>query len=76
VLNKVMHGGGRDGDIALVRDLADQFEKTTICPLATADAWPIQSFTAKFRDAFDGYVAKNPDHALPRGAVLRPGAFW
>ncbi len=77
VLRQVADGKGRDGDIDLIRDLAGQFELTTICPLATADAWPIQSFTAKFRAAFDAYVAKNPERAKPRDlATLRPGAFW
>jgi len=77
VLNHVVAGKGRDGDIDLVRDLADQFEWTTICPLATADAWPIKSFTGKFRAAFDAYVAKNPERAAKRDlATVRPGAFW
>jgi NADH-quinone oxidoreductase subunit F len=76
VLDLVADGKGRDGDIDQIRDLADQFEWTTICPLATADAWPIKSFTGKFRPAFDAYLAKNPDRATPRELKqLEPGAF-
>ena len=77
VLNQIADGKGRDGDLALLRDLADQFELTTICALATADAWPIQSFLAKFRPAFDAYLAKNPERSQPRDVTsTRPGAFW
>lgn len=77
VLREVVAGQGRDGDITLLRDLADRFELTTICALATADAWPIQSFTTKFRAAFDATVAKNPERNKARDLVtVRPGAFW
>ena len=76
VLRNVEAGKGKDGDIDLLRDLADNFEYSTICALATADAWPIKSFTLKFRPAFDAYLAKNPDRAKPRElTALEPAAF-
>ena len=77
VLKKVGRGEGHDGDIEFLRDLADQFNGTTICPLAIADAWPIESFTAKFREHFDAYIAKNDeaDQAERELTAHRPGGF-
>jgi NADH-quinone oxidoreductase subunit F len=77
VLDRVLAGQGRDGDLDLLRDLAANFETITVCPLGAADAWPIRSFTAKFPQAFAAHVAANPDHAQPRKlTALQPGAFW
>ena len=77
ILKKIAAGKGRDGDIDLVRDLAESYEWTTICAFAPGAAWPVLSFIKKFRGHFDAYVAKNPEHTQPRDlAALRPGAFW
>ena len=58
VMKQVIKEDGRDGDVDLICDLASNFEWTTICPLATADAWPIKSFTGKFRSHFDAYIER------------------
>ena len=77
VLDKVVDGKGRDGDIDLIKDLADSYEWTTICAFAPGAAWPVQSFIAKYREHFQRYIDKNPDHAAARDLVTqRPGAFW
>ncbi len=77
VLDKVVAGKGRDGDIDLIKDLADSYEWTTICAFAPGAAWPVQSFITKFRSHFDKYLARNPEHAHERELVAtRPGAFW
>ncbi|MFW5845197.1 MAG: NADH-quinone oxidoreductase subunit NuoF [Planctomycetota bacterium] len=76
VLEQVLLGTGRRADLDLIRDLADRFEKTTICPLATADAWPIQSFMTKFRGHFERYLERSPAPERERDLVsLKPGAF-
>jgi NADH-quinone oxidoreductase subunit F len=76
VLKQLVAGRGRRGDVELIKDLADRFEKTTICPLATADAWPIQSFITKFRDRFEAYLERNPQAEAARDLQsLKPGAF-
>lgn len=76
ILKKVARGEGRDGDIDLIKDLAESYEWTTICAFAPGAAWPVLSFIKKFRKSFDEYVARNPGHAQPRElAQLAPGAF-
>ncbi|MBA3707587.1 MAG: NADH-quinone oxidoreductase subunit NuoF [Planctomycetes bacterium] len=77
VLRKVVRGQGRDGDIELIKDLADSYEWTTICAFAPGAAWPVQSFVTKFRKHFDDYVARNAKHTETRELeTVRPGAFW
>jgi NADH-quinone oxidoreductase subunit F len=77
ILKKVAAGKGRDGDIDLIRDLAESYEWTTICAFAPGAAWPVLSFIKKFRSHFDAYIAKNAAHAEGRDLVThRPGAFW
>ena len=77
VLDKVVDGHGRNGDLELIKDLADSYEWTTICAFAPGAAWPIQSFITKFRTHFQAYIEKNPEHAKPRELELeRAGAFW
>jgi NADH-quinone oxidoreductase subunit F len=77
IVRKVAAGKGRDGDIELIKDLADSYEWTTICAFAPGAAWPVQSFVTKFRKHFDAYVARNAAHGEPRPLEeVRPGAFW
>ena len=76
VMKKIVSGNGEVADIDLAYDLADNFEWTTICPLATADAWPIKSFITKFRDHFEKVAGQSP--AQREEALLNagfPGAF-
>jgi len=76
VIGKVVEGRGRQGDVDLIRDLAEHFEWTTICPLATADAWSIKSFVDKYREHFDRYLERSPEKDVGRDlATHRPGAF-
>ena len=77
IIRKLAAGKGRDGDVDLIKDLADRYEWTTICAFAPGAAWPVQSFVTKFRSHFLGYIDKNPEHAAGRDLVAhRPGAFW
>jgi NADH-quinone oxidoreductase subunit F len=76
VLKQIVKEKGHSQDIDFLRNLADQFNGTTICPLAIADAWPIESFTRKFRDNFDRYLASSEAKDEERDLVtLRPGGF-
>ncbi len=77
ILKGVVARKGRDGDLEHMLDLAANFSNTTICPLASADAWPIENFIGKFRPEFEKAVSANPGHAAPRvDDDFRPGAFW
>jgi NADH-quinone oxidoreductase subunit F len=77
ILKAVVRGEGRDGDLDTMLDLAANFSYTTICPLAIADAWPIENFIGKFRPEFDALLGSNAGHADPRvTSDFRPGAFW
>ena len=76
VMKKIMRGDGEQGDVDLIYDLADRFEWTTICPLATADAWSVKSFISKFREYFDKWIPEAAGSAADRDlATHRPGAF-
>ncbi|TVR13464.1 MAG: NADH-quinone oxidoreductase subunit NuoF [Planctomycetota bacterium] len=76
VLKQLAAGKGRGEEIDLAYDLADNFEWTTICPLATADAWPIKSFISKFRDHFERALQHTPEQRQ-EGLLTAsfPGAF-
>ncbi|MDA3961570.1 MAG: NADH-quinone oxidoreductase subunit NuoF [Planctomycetota bacterium] len=76
VFQRIVAGEGRAGDVDMFFDLAANFEWTTICPLATADAWAIKSFVSKFREHFDKYIDASSRKADERElADLRPGGF-
>ncbi|MBA3687091.1 MAG: NADH-quinone oxidoreductase subunit NuoF [Planctomycetes bacterium] len=77
ILRKLVAGEGRDGDIDVIKDLADRYEWTTICAFAPGAAWPVQSFVTKFRAHFQKHIDRNPAHTAGRDLVAaRPGAFW
>jgi NADH-quinone oxidoreductase subunit F len=56
ILERVDQGEGRLEDIDLLLRLSKYMMGTTICPLADADAMPIQSFITKFRGEFEEHV--------------------
>jgi NADH-quinone oxidoreductase subunit F len=56
ILDRIENGQGRDGDIDLLKNVADNIEGNTICALGDAAAWPVQSFVKKFRDEFQAHV--------------------
>jgi len=77
ILKNIVAGKGREQDLGHMLDLAANFSYTTICPLAIADAWPIENFIGKFRSEFEDEIMKNPERGNPRVTKdFRPGAFW
>jgi len=56
---RMVSGGARSGDGALLKSVADQIAGRTICPMGEACAWPTQSFVQKFADEFSGYAEAN-----------------
>ncbi|MBT3233144.1 MAG: NADH-quinone oxidoreductase subunit NuoF [Calditrichaeota bacterium] len=56
ILHRMNSGLGRKGDIELLLDLAANMDGTTICPLAAAAAWPVQSAIKKFPEEFEALL--------------------
>ena len=56
ILLRIEEGRGLQQDIDLLKNIADNIEGRTICALGDAAAWPVQSFTTKFRDEFQAHV--------------------
>ncbi len=54
---RMLRGGARPEDAALLKSVADNIAGRTICAFGEACAWPTQSFVAKFRDEFDAKAA-------------------
>lgn len=77
IINSILNGEGHDGDLELLLSISDQYNGTTICPLAPALGAPMTAFIKKYRSEFEAYIEKNPNHGSPRiCATYRPGAFW
>jgi len=56
MLQRIVAGGGRKGDLELLRSAAGQIEGHTICAFGEAAAWPVQGFLRHFWDEFEYYV--------------------
>ncbi len=56
ILTRFEKGEGREGDIDLLMDIANNIEGNTICALGDAAAWPVQSMIRRFRDEFEKRV--------------------
>ena len=56
MLERIEAGEGRQQDIDLLLDVADNIEGNTICALGEAAAWPTQSFVKKFRSEFQYHI--------------------
>ncbi|NRA39766.1 MAG: NADH-quinone oxidoreductase subunit NuoF [Planctomycetes bacterium] len=77
IVGQLIKGEAHKDDVELIYDLADRYESTTICPLATADAWAVKGFINKFKDKFVAYQDKSEKTSEERDVqTTRPGAFW
>ena len=56
VLHRIEGGHGKDGDLELLKRVADNIEGRTICALGEAAAWPVQSFLKHFYDEFKHHI--------------------
>ncbi|MBV9764909.1 MAG: NADH-quinone oxidoreductase subunit NuoF [Acidobacteriaceae bacterium] len=59
ILTRFYEGGGRESDVDLIAQLADNMLGRTFCALGDAAAMPTAAFVAKFRDEFEAYLAKS-----------------
>ena len=67
MLVRIENGEGRQEDLDLLVDVADNIEGRTICALGDAAAWPVQSFLKHFRDEFQYHIdnGKFPPGVVP-----------
>src|SRR4051812_25658674 len=75
MVNRIEHGKGRNEDLDLLVNVADNIAGRTICALGDAAALPVKSFIAHFRDEFQYHI----DHqrcqvSEPGGYATAPGA--
>jgi NADH-quinone oxidoreductase subunit F len=70
VIHRIEHGKGRQEDMDLLTDVADNIAGRTICALGDAAAMPVKSFIHHFRDEFQYHV----DHK--RCLVSVPGGYY
>jgi NADH-quinone oxidoreductase subunit F len=56
VLHRIEHGHGREQDLALLLDIADNINGKTLCALGDAAAGPVMSFVKKFRADFEAHI--------------------
>ena len=58
ILDRITNGEGKEGDLALLEDVAGRIEGNTICAFGDASAWPVQSFLNHYHHEFE-YMIKN-----------------
>jgi NADH-quinone oxidoreductase subunit F len=68
ITERMVRGGARPEDGALLKNIADQIAGRTICAFGEACAWPTQSFVQKFGDEF-GAGASAKAGVLPAGKI-------
>lgn len=63
VLHRILHGKGREQDLALLTDIANNISGKTLCALGDAAAGPVLSFVKKFRSDFELMIRTGSKHA-------------
>ncbi len=56
VIERILHGKGREQDLNLLLEIADNINGKTLCALGDAAAGPVMSFVKKFRGDFEDYI--------------------
>ncbi|HMK14390.1 MAG TPA: NADH-quinone oxidoreductase subunit NuoF [Burkholderiales bacterium] len=56
VVNRIEHGQGKQEDLDLLLNVADNIAGRTICALGDAAALPVKSFITHFRDEFEHHI--------------------
>ncbi|TAK68005.1 MAG: NADH oxidoreductase (quinone) subunit F [Betaproteobacteria bacterium] len=70
VVHRIEHGKGRQEDLDLLSNVADNIAGRTICALGDAAAGPVKSFVKHFREEFQYHI----DHK--RCMVNVPGGYF
>ncbi len=56
IIHRIEHGEGRQEDLDLLLNLADQIQGRTICALGDAAAMPVRAFVKNFREEFEYHI--------------------
>ncbi len=56
ILHRIEHGQGREQDLGLLLDIADNINGKTLCALGDAAAGPVASVVKKFRGDFEAHI--------------------
>ena len=68
ILERIVAGEGRDGDIELLLELADTITATALCGLGKTAALPVVSTIKNFRDEYEAHIK---DKRCPTGACQK-----
>lgn len=59
ILERILDGKGRDGDIDLLLELADTISATSLCGLGKTAAFPVVSTIQCFREEYEAHINEN-----------------
>ena len=72
IIHRIEHGQGRQEDLDLLLNLADQIQGRTICALGDAAAMPVRAFIKNYREEFEYHVAYKRCMVGPGGYSTHP----
>ncbi len=67
IIHRIEHGEGRQEDMDLLLNLADQIQGKTICALGDAAAMPVRAFVKNYREEFEYHVVHKRCMVAPGG---------
>ncbi|HEX9746657.1 MAG TPA: NADH-quinone oxidoreductase subunit NuoF [bacterium] len=56
MLARILRGEGVPEDLKTLKDVADNIDGKSFCPLGEAAAWPVRSLVVRFPEEFDKYI--------------------
>ncbi len=68
ILNRIVDGQGRDGDIEMLKELGETISKTALCGLGKTAAGPVLSTIKYFEDEYRAHIY---DKKCPAGACQK-----
>jgi NADH-quinone oxidoreductase subunit F len=71
IVGRIESGGGREGDLDLLEDLAGRMPATSLCSFAGAAAVPARSYLSSFRSEFEEHIAAGGCPMNPKAEVAR-----
>ena len=72
ILERIVAGEGREGDIDLLLELADMISHTALCGLGKTAALPVVSTIKNFREEYEAHISKK---YCPVGACAKLKSF-